>query len=65
MSVNRHERDLDTYWRDLDCTDPSDFRGHLRHHDHRYSVCKAAYEACIFVPGAFWKESGLIDLNSK
>jgi len=64
MSVNRHECNLDTHWRDMDCADSSVLCGHLRHHDHRYPVRQAAYEACIFVPGAFWKESGLIDLKS-
>ena len=64
MSVNCHEPDLDTHRRDLDCTDASYLRCHLHHYDHRYSVRKAAYEACIFVSDAFWKKSSVIDRNS-
>ncbi len=59
MPFNRYEPDLDIHWRDLDCADPCDLRRHLRHHHHWYPVRKAAYEACVFVAYAFWKESSV------
>ena len=59
MPVNRHEPDLDTYWRNLDFTDSFDFCSALRNNGHRDSVCQTAHQAGSIIFGAFWKGSGV------